>query len=343
MQKPGRHVAREGVGPARRALAGVVATLERGEDEASTSDGSSSGAHHQTPPRSRMSHATPQPQSGPCYTGIEISTLGGLAVCLMGEDGSRERLTWRRARSIHLLWLLLCCPLGQTAPAEAVDKLWPDAKHSESGRVFTRALSDLRSPLHARGLGRHALVVSDRWLIRLRAFLPPTAGELPCGLDTLAFEDACNRTFQAVNARDALVAAQEAMRLYRGDFLPEATLLSWTMDRRGGLRAQWVRAAIALAEVQACAGQVNRALEPLERVLERIPDCVEVAELAMRLLARAGRTAEALALHNRVQDAHYRHQQACSSRLQHLAALIEAGDPSALDGSGSRWPRKPSS
>jgi DNA-binding SARP family transcriptional activator len=177
---------------------------------------------------------------------------------------------WRRRRPADLLRLVAISPGRSLTREEAVAALWPDKEPSSGANNLHRALYDLRQILGGRALD----------IERGRLTLDPGVW-----VDVDAFERAA-----AAGTREGLV---EAVALYRGDLSPEGAE-PWLAQRRKELRERFAAAAAPLAREAAQLGDAGAAVPLLRRILEVDPLREEAHRDLMRLLALAGRRAEAL-------------------------------------------------
>jgi DNA-binding SARP family transcriptional activator len=141
---------------------------------------------------------------------------------------------------------LLAVNAGRPVHREVIqDALWPDADPEAGARSLHVALSALRRELGpAAGRGSREILLRDGDAYRLA---------IPGGsrVDVLAFEEAMIRG-RAARGRDdgrAATAFGAAMTEYAGDLLPEDGPADWIVARRERARADYVEAALGLAEI----------------------------------------------------------------------------------------------
>ncbi|MFT3914854.1 MAG: AAA family ATPase [Anaeromyxobacteraceae bacterium] len=200
--------------------------------------------------------------------GLRIHLLGRFEVVRAGAPVPAS--AWRRRRPADLLKLVALAP-GRSLGREAVvDALWPDKDPGSGANNLHRALYDLRQILG----GRHVDIE------RGKVALVPEAW-----LDVDAFEAAA-----ADGSPDALGTA---VALYRGDLCPDDADADWLARRRAQLRGRFAEAALPLARAAAERGDPV-ALPLLRRLLAADPSIEEGHLHLVRLLAEAGRRAEAL-------------------------------------------------
>jgi DNA-binding SARP family transcriptional activator len=96
---------------------------------------------------------------------------------------------------------------------------------------------------------------------------------------------------------------QDALELYRGDFLCQATEVDWTTAERNRLRARFVQVSIHLGELLARRGDHARALAVIDPVLSMEPWNEDATVIKMRCHARTGARSMAAAAYRSCTDA----------------------------------------
>ncbi|HEY7723992.1 MAG TPA: AAA family ATPase, partial [Anaeromyxobacteraceae bacterium] len=178
---------------------------------------------------------------------------------------------WRRRRPADLLKLVALAP-GRALPRErVVEALWPGRDHASGANNLHRALYDLRQILGGRW------VDLDRGQVRLRT---------GAWVDVEAFETAAGAGDPA--------ALELAAALYRGPLAPEDLHAAWLAERRAELRRRFAAVALSAAGSLAGRGEAGKAIPLLRRAADADPLSEPVHHLLARLLAEAGRRAEAL-------------------------------------------------
>lgn len=177
---------------------------------------------------------------------------------------------WRRRRPADLLKLVALSPGRQVARERAVEALWPGKDPASGANNLHRALYDLRQVLGTR------FVDLERGQVRLHPAV---------WVDVEAFEAAAGGNGQG--------AWEAAAALYRGPLCPEEGDASWVAPRRAELAARFAEVAVPAARTAAARGEAGKAIPLLRRAAEAVPLAEEVHGELVRLLAQAGRSAEA--------------------------------------------------
>jgi DNA-binding SARP family transcriptional activator len=221
---------------------------------------------------------------------LRIHLLGSFAV--ERDEKPIAAMAWRRRRPLDLLKLVCLAPGHAVHREEAIYRLWPDKDLESGANNLHRALHDLRGVI-----GERAAVL-DKNIVRF--------GE-PVWIDVDELEQGI--------ADDDLSVVEKALALYRGVLCPDDPYAELLESRRRALHDRFVDASLRVAAGAIAAGDDDRALGCLRRVVELEPACEEAHRQLMRLLARRGRKHEAL-----------RQFTACSKALRdHLGS-----EPSAM-------------
>lgn len=223
---------------------------------------------------------SPRPSPGNDAPGI-------LAVCMLGAfelsiDG--QRVTDWRGQRTQLLMQFLTAHHHRSVPRdELVTAVWPDADEDGGRHRLHQAVYELRRTLHAVDPHRSPIVCIDGGY-RLD-------DEVPIWVDVEEFDDlasAASRCFAAQRSDEAIELGQQALTLYRGDFLCHVIGADWTTAERGRLRAGFVQLGVHLSELLARRGDHAAALAVVDPVLSMEPWNEEATVIKMRCHAHGG-------------------------------------------------------
>ena len=208
---------------------------------------------------------------------LRILTLGGFQVFRGGMPIPAE--AWQRRKTRQLL-LYLALRRAPVARDELLDMLWPDLPPDSAAMALNTTFSELRRILEPQ-LSRGA---ASRYLERDEETL---ALRITQGFwcDVWAFEQA---------VRGGAAAISQALRLYRGDFLPEEPYLEWALRERERLRALYLNTLMAWLDERLTAQAWAEALLLTQHILAREPWLEEVWRAQIRCLSALGRRSEAL-------------------------------------------------
>ncbi|HEX6269007.1 MAG TPA: BTAD domain-containing putative transcriptional regulator [Anaerolineales bacterium] len=190
---------------------------------------------------------------------LRVETLGGFRVW-RGSAGIPAN-GWRRESARQLFQLFLTYRRAPLDRDQICEFLWPEAETGNAQRNFKIALNALYQvlePERAPG-SESAFIFRDGTTYALR----PNAD---LWLDAEQF---ANLIKQAGTTDAALL--QQAMVLYRGDYLPEALYETWVAEEREHLAALFLEAADRLAELLIGDGRYPDAIDLSQRILSQ--DC----------------------------------------------------------------------
>ncbi len=173
---------------------------------------------------------------------LEIHCFGAFAMAVAGRPVDLAALKPRPRAVLRLLAVNAGRPVHREVIQEA---LWREAEPEAGARSLHVALSALRRELEPPpGSGGHEILVRDGDAYRLAI---PEGSQV----DVLAFDDALRRA-RSARGRDNAVAVpayRAAIAAYTGDLLPEDGPADWIVARRDRARADYVEAALGLAEL----------------------------------------------------------------------------------------------
>lgn len=227
---------------------------------------------------------------------LYITTLGDLAFSY--RDRSTGVQAWPTLKSTKL-FLRLAIAGKQPLNAEALaEELWPDSGPKKGRDSLRNSLAQLRRSVREL-MGEAAMEV----VVRSRKHNTLSL-DFPCRFDFQEFEERFARSREAYAANDlrrALQLAEEALAVYRGEFL-EGFDEEWALAIRARLLSLRGQALTMLTRCLLALGNTGPA-ESRARELIALDDLREEAHaLLLEALAKGGRSAEAIA--------HYEHAEA---------------------------------
>jgi DNA-binding SARP family transcriptional activator len=195
--------------------------------------------------------------------------------------------TWLEQRAGQLLKYLVCERRRIVAPDEIAEAIWPGSDQSILSSV-RYVVHQLRRELEPKrpGHGPSSFISNSRSGYRLEP------GVL--WVDADEFEDRVSSGLAALsNGREERgeQLLEQAIDLYRGDFLADEPYASWAMAERDRLRLLAER---SLRELLKRRGQPESALPHLRRLGELQPYDIEVQRELMAACLACGRRTEAL-------------------------------------------------
>lgn len=233
-------------------------------------------------PASTTDEGRPAPASDdrPHHPRLRIFALGEARV-FRGADlvGATE---WTYSRARELLFFLLC---RDSATKEQIGlALWPDADATQLRVHLHPVLHHLRQ-----ALGAPEWVVFERGRYRF-------SRALAYAFDVEAFETHLEQSKRAQREDPALAIRhlEQALQLYRGDFLASETAGEWAERQRAELRRRRREALQALGRLHTAAGAHARAADAYRQLIADDPYQERAHRELMRSLARLGERAQAL-------------------------------------------------
>jgi predicted ATPase/DNA-binding SARP family transcriptional activator/DNA-binding CsgD family transcriptional regulator len=220
---------------------------------------------------------------------MRIWLLGGFRVSV----GSRivEGNAWRLRKAAALLKLLSLAPGHHMHREQIMDLLWSDQGLKAASNNLRQAVHVARKTLHP-----DAFFASRYLDSRDEQLLLCPQEQL--WVDVEAFEKA---GAAARRAQDP-AAYKAALELYAGDLLPEDRYEGWAENRREQLRGLYLALLIGLAGLYEGRGDLEPAIEALQRVIAEEPTNEEAHVGLMRLHALSGRRGLAVAQYGRLHE-----------------------------------------
>jgi DNA-binding SARP family transcriptional activator len=210
-----------------------------------------------------------------------IHLLGGLRVC----QGEREITRFRTQKTAALL-AYLAYFLGRRHPRDVLIELfWPEGNLDAGRHNLSVAVSWLRQQLEPPGVADGAVLIADRFSVRLDpAAVTTDAGE---------FEAALRSAGEAAAAGEQIACLERAAELYHGELLP-GFYDDWIPPEQHRLRASLLQALQQLIQKLERSGQADRALVYARRAVGADPLNEEAHRTVMRLHAATGEPSAAL-------------------------------------------------
>lgn len=235
-------------------------------------------------PGDRRRRTAPHWLSGP---ELRVYALGRTRV----ESGDGPLAgNWTQHRAGQLLKYLVCERERMVHADEIAEALWPRGGASALGNVrhFVHALREKLEPERKRR-APSSFVLACRGgysLDRERVWI-----------DVDVFEEKVGAGLAALEHGDRALAEsllEEALDLYRGEFLADEPYSAWTFAERGRLRDLAGRALRALSDAAVEQGDAERALAHAQRLGEMYPFDTDVQRELLALYVRLGRRSEAV-------------------------------------------------
>jgi len=221
---------------------------------------------------------------------LQIKTLGRFEVLLDGIPIPAKR--WPRHKTKELLKVLLTDPGRPFTFDQLADALLPEADVETATHNIQARASELRRVLEP-GLARGR---SSKYIVSIGegyAFAPTCE----YSLDVQQFEtglDAAHGLATGGHWQEAAERFEEALVVYRGEFLAEDRYAEWAEDTRSRLRQRYLEALSSLASCYAELGRLRQAIASCQRLLRFEPYRESVIQQLMTYQREAGYWAQAL-------------------------------------------------
>ena len=240
----------------------------------------------------------PDIQYHPGYQ-LRVQSLGAFRVWRGSvEVAPRD---WQRDKARQLFQLLLT-ERSRWLPREQIaDRLWPQLSPEAAARDFKVALNALNKAIEP----GHSSEAPFSFLAR-EGTSYQLRPEADLWVDSTEFERECEAGMRLIESGDTgegVEHLQAAMRLYRGDYLPDALYEDWASDERERLLSLFLRAADRLAEAYVQSAHYDGALEVCQRILARDPCWERAYRMMMVSHARQGNRSLATRTYQRCVDA----------------------------------------
>lgn len=183
---------------------------------------------------------------------------------------------WRLRKGRSLVKLLALAPERRLHREQIMAALWPDLEPAAAANNLYQALHAARRMLDEPG-GKASL-------LQVRDEIVGLCPDQPVWIDVAAFEAA------AVSARRErdLATYTRAIESYSGDLLPEDRYEEWATDRRQALRHEYLSLLLDLASLREAGGEVQQAIEVLQRAVRHDSTYEEAHRRLMWLYALTG-------------------------------------------------------
>jgi DNA-binding SARP family transcriptional activator len=238
---------------------------------------------HPSSSEHRRRHAASNVLGGPR---LRITTLGPAA---LESAGAPLGGSWLDQRSGQLLKYLVAARRRAVTVEEIGESIWPHADYAASAsvRYYVHTLRRLLEPERG-SRARSAFVVSRGGAYRLD--LSNVA------IDADEFEARMNAGLRVArhDPRRGASEIDDALSLYRGDFLADLPYAEWTLAERNSLHDLACTGLHRLADIRVELQDVNRAVSALERLASLQPLDEDVHRRLMELDIARGRRSDAV-------------------------------------------------
>jgi len=260
------------------------------------------GAMLQWTPERRGAEMVAQPSSIPSSsalskrTSIEADVQPTLRIYALGPplfylgEQVLSSANWKYAKAEELLCYLLCHRLRTKEQIGLA--LWPDASSTQLRNNLHATLHHLR-----RALGRPEWIIFEKGLYSFnRQFIH--------WFDVESFETllAQAQKLQFEAPVQAIHSLQDAITLYRGDFLEHRLTGNWYLLRQSEMRKKYVNALLALGQLFLAQGQYAQAADTYSQLIAHDRFVESAHRELMRCYALQGERSQALRHYQTLQE-----------------------------------------
>lgn len=225
---------------------------------------------------------------------VIIKTLGQFSVCINNQIVADN--IWEGNKPKLLLKSIICHNTREVSKDILIDDIWPDASVKAGEKNFKINLHRLRKVLEPevnKYVG-YSYVTMDAGRVSLDAEL--------VSIDIDIFINLAQQGYERF-ARDELALAisffEQAVDIYKGDFLAEESYEAWIDLKRDSLRSYYIEILMTMARIYEEQEQPFQAVEYLKKAIQCDPLHEEAYQNLMIVYADAGMTKTAAALYER--------------------------------------------
>jgi len=225
---------------------------------------------------------------------VKINFLGGFGVYIVGG----QEVKWEGFQAKTLLKSLIVHGSRGVATDLVMEDVWPESASND--RKFKVALHRLRKTLEP-GM-KKAFGSSYIHLKGGKLYLDHELVDLDVERFVTLIHKGKHHEGEGRMAQ-ALTCYQEAVDLYRGDFLPEDRHTSWVENKQNELKNQFLDLLLRTARIHETRGSFRKATALYKKALQTDPLLEEACQRVMRLLSEQGKRSEALRVYEQFKTA----------------------------------------
>ncbi|PKM82895.1 MAG: hypothetical protein CVU89_01810 [Firmicutes bacterium HGW-Firmicutes-14] len=219
---------------------------------------------------------------------IHVSCFGVFRVFVNGTEISPSQWKTKKAEN---LFKFLIINRGQHPKERVIEAIWPESEPQLGNASLRMALTHVRKALN---LNQHP----DDSLILKRGMIYFNPQIELYGDYELFTEIAQGISEKDDSGQETLNLIEQAVKLYRGDFLPDNLYDDWTANLRKQLYRLYLQVLVKQADACRRRGKLDAAIKAGRRCLELEPADELLNRMAMELLWQSGQKHQALSLYN---------------------------------------------
>ena len=223
---------------------------------------------------------------------IEIRAFGTLQV--VRDALSVTESDWHTRQARQLLKILITERPRPVSTDRLIEILWPTSTPSAAATTLRSAINALRNVLEpdriSRAPSRYVITQTPGYAFNLHEDI---------WLDVDIFERALDQAHRCGDVEKRRQLLDEAVRLYKDDYLISDPYSDWVQNERERLRERYFNALLELSEIQAASKDFADAISACRRILARDEVRENAYQLLMRCQAESGDSAAALLTYER--------------------------------------------
>jgi ATP/maltotriose-dependent transcriptional regulator MalT/DNA-binding SARP family transcriptional activator len=222
---------------------------------------------------------------------IHVNCLGGFQVFVNGVEVKQSQ--WRTKKAANLFKYLLIAG-GKHPKEKIIEELWPGAEPRRGDASLRMTLT----------YARKALGLNDRESIFLRRGMLYINPEIEIYTDYEWFASLADSSVPGASSENPIRvdSLEQAMQLYRGEFLPDNIYDDWSSSWREHLRQLYLQVVLALIQSYRQQDSLPQAIQACRRYLALEPADEPVCRAAMEMLWASGQKQHALSLYQDLAD-----------------------------------------
>lgn len=225
---------------------------------------------------------------------VTITTLGQFSVCINGQPIAEN--IWDGNKPKLFLKSVICHNTKEVPKEVIIDDIWPDASLKAGEKNFKVNLHRLRKALEPdvnKQIG-YSYITMDTGRVSLDPAL------VTVDIDT--FTALMHQGYEKLSQEEMALAIsflEQAVNIYRGDFLAEEPYEAWIDLKRDALRTNYVELLMTLARVYEEQEQPFQSVEYLKKAIQADPLYEEAYQNLMIVYADAGMITAATTLYEK--------------------------------------------
>ena len=218
---------------------------------------------------------------------IRINALGGFQV-FRGETLIEEK-EWKAKQPKLLLKAIITRGAANVPKDLIIDDVWPETSPSSVEGNFKVTLHRLRKALEpSMGAGSSYIHLKDNLVTLNRSLVRLDIDEY------LTLFHRARKAEQAGDVKNAILHANSAIQLYRGDYLAEDLYVLWAELKREELRTVHIDLLRRTADLHESQGSSRKSIELYKMILKIDPCFEEAYQKLMLIYAKRGMRTEAI-------------------------------------------------